>query len=362
MSSIHGPIRPGEQDRLDATIAALPPAPELALTAYSNGVALIEPELVAVVGGESAARIRVLEAQAEIAAKYGVRALSDITPAPPAPLIADRIAPDGHTILFGDGGIGKGVITSAWIAELVKLDHDVLVVDYENNPDEWSRRVNGLGGPETAERVHHVAPTAKTWHGAPGALWEHIDDIGELAETYNASVIVIDSIIIGCHGFDPSDSAAASNYSAAVARLERPVVSIGHTTKQGAGKYPFGSIVWHNAARLTWGLERVAGGVLMRCRKSNNYATPPRYLVSTTWRDDVPREVWEKPYAVALEDTVLAVLEDEPMTFADVWDRVNEAAEDDETPTTKAALTKVLQRARSRGYVVLDGAKWSLKS
>jgi putative glutamine transport system substrate-binding protein len=51
----------------------------------------------------------------------------------PAPLLIDRLEADGHTIFCGTGDVGKGVITSGWMVELVRAGHVVLIPDYEDH-------------------------------------------------------------------------------------------------------------------------------------------------------------------------------------------------------------------------------------
>ena len=45
--------------------------------------------------------------------------LASIPTDPPPPLLIDRLDPEGHTILYGTGGIGKGALACSWIARLV---------------------------------------------------------------------------------------------------------------------------------------------------------------------------------------------------------------------------------------------------
>jgi len=64
-------------------------------------------------------------------AQLGARLLSDVSIAPAPPTLLGRLDPEGATVLFGEGGIGKGIMAAWWIVGLVGLDHRVLLVDYE---------------------------------------------------------------------------------------------------------------------------------------------------------------------------------------------------------------------------------------
>ena len=67
----------------------------------------------------TAARLNAIESTDRL----GLQRLDEISDADPAPLLLDRIDPEGHTILFGPGGIGKGTLASAWMAGLVTEGH-----------------------------------------------------------------------------------------------------------------------------------------------------------------------------------------------------------------------------------------------
>ena len=71
------------------------------------------------------------EPEGEVVGRLGARLLSEITTAPASPTLLGRLDPEGPTVLFGEGGIGKGIMAAWWIVGLVGLDHRVLLVDYE---------------------------------------------------------------------------------------------------------------------------------------------------------------------------------------------------------------------------------------
>lgn len=82
----------------------------------------------------------------DILERTGVRTLDAFSTEPPPPMIIDRLDPTGHSILYGPGGAGKGTLASWWILQLAREGKRVLIVDYENHPEEWARRIHGSAG------------------------------------------------------------------------------------------------------------------------------------------------------------------------------------------------------------------------
>ena len=288
------------------------------------------------------------------AARLPVR-LDTVEPVAPEPLLAGRLAPRAHTILFGDGDIGKGTLACHWALELVRQGLTVLVVDYESHRDEWTWRLDGLGGLEGRAGVYHVAPIEAGWRGA---LWEHLEVMRAAIEATGADVVIVDSLAVACRGYDPKDDATASSYCAAANGLNVSVLSIAHVTKAGGGKWPYGSVFWHNLARVTWNMSAHQLGRLLRCRKSNAYEKPRLQMVTITWLDGRLGEVWEKPYAEALSDAVLDILSDTPKTRAEIDTALEEMRDEDDEPVKKNNVKVVLGRLRRRGDIALEGDRW----
>src|SRR4051794_28776049 len=150
--------------------------------------------------------------------RAGARPLGDIDRSAPRPLINGRISPNGHTMLFGPGDAGKGLLTAAWISQHVEDRGRVLIVDFEDHPEEWSRRIFGLGGADMFEGtpIRHVSPLR---HGRPD--WRVL---AEAAGEHGATLVVIDSVAYAVPGADPSDPQAATAYSAAIQPFGVPVL------------------------------------------------------------------------------------------------------------------------------------------
>lgn len=272
-------------------------------------------------------RTRLSARLAALRARSGVRALVDISHAPPAPLLIDRLDPEGQTWLYGTGGSGKGTIAVSWIEQLVADGHRVLILDYEDHPSEWARRYFGLAGLAGADAVHHVSPLGSSWQGRRGPIWALAGGIRELADDLRSDVVVVDSVVPACVGSDPVEPATAGEYSAAMQIIGRPSLSLAHVTKAGDLAYPFGSVFFHNLARVTWSLVRDGPGALLTSRKANNYAPLGRFVVDTVWRDGRPVEVHERGYAAVLADRIEQVLV-EPLTVTAIVARLNSDNED----------------------------------
>lgn len=172
--------------------------------------------------------------------------LEDVEAVEPEPLIFDKVHPQEHTILFGDGGTGKGVIAAWFVARMTRMGMRVLVVDYEYHMNyEWRPRVEGFGG--DMKLVAVVQPQRPIWEIA---AW-----LKGQAEPYD--YVVVDSVTYACVGEEVEKSVTATKYSMAINMLAKPVLSIAHVTKQDADpNHPFGSIFWSNGARVTIAVSR----------------------------------------------------------------------------------------------------------
>lgn len=191
--------------------------------------------------------------------------IADIVEEEMTDLLLDRLHPTDHTVLFGDGGTGKGVIAAWWAVELAKLGHTVLVIDYERHKDEWSRRVRTFAcakkGWHDVKVEPHTDPHGVTQrilvYQPDGVIWDSLADIDRAVRETGATFIVIDSVTFAVAGSGAAVEASdtATRYFAACQKLNLPVLSIAHTTKADADpKHPFGSVFWHNGARVTVGV------------------------------------------------------------------------------------------------------------
>jgi len=140
--------------------------------------------------------------------------------------------------------------------------------------------------------------------------------------------MVVDSIVPACGGTDALKPEAAGQYAAALIGIGLPTLSLAHVTKADNPVYPFGSIFWHNLARMSWSLTRDGETVQLACRKANNYDHLGRFVVTTTWFEGRLGEVDLTPYSVVLADRIAETIAPDPLTVAEIVDRLN--ADEDE--------------------------------
>ena len=303
------------------------------------------------------------EFEALVAERRRVRSnihhLSELDRSPAPPLLLDRLDPLGPTITYGPGGIGKGVLAASWAARLRQEGQKVLILDYEDHPEEWARRVYGLAG-DAAMDILHV-PALREWGGA---IWTHAESVREFVEAEGITYLIIDSAVMACAGTDPSSPDAPTMYSSGLQVIGVPSLTLAHVNRAHDARYPFGSVFWHNLARITWSLMPKGDERILVGRKHNNYAPPGAASVTSTWQDGVLREVWEKPAVWSLLDRIAEALADGPMSPRDITAVLNDGVLPDEK-TSRNSVTGVLSRdlkanGTSSRFTVLDGL-WTVR-
>ncbi len=201
------------------------------------------------------ARVGTVELEDHPDTDLDVRILTDIEPADVTDLLLERLDPVDHTILFGDGGTGKGMIAAWWASCLTRgwgldkkpahnaLRMKVLILDYENHAEtEWRKRVESFGG--NLDHVIIVRPIA--------AIWDIAGNVAELIKELKIDYVIVDSALYACTGADAYTPEAATKYSLAITQFRKPVLTLAHKTKSKDDQdKPFGSVFWHNGARLT---------------------------------------------------------------------------------------------------------------
>ena len=257
--------------------------------------------------------------------------LGSISTEPPPPMLVGRLDPEGHTILYGPGGVGKGALACWWIVELVRTGHRVLILDFEGHATEWARRIGSLD-PTAAQGVWYVAPSKP--------LRAIATDVKAECDQYQITYVVVDSAVMAC-GDDPMKPEAARAYGEGLIRLGRPALTLAHVTKLDDGRYPFGSVFWHNLARTTFSLVPDGDTTLLTHRKGNNYAKIARQAVTMTWTDGQLREVWERSYAASLGDEIADLLAGSAgMTLAAIVEHLSGAERTIAKSSVQSALTR----------------------
>jgi hypothetical protein len=278
--------------------------------------------------------------------------LSEIPAEEPRPLRLDRLDPDDHTVLFGDGGTGKGIVAAWWAARLSIEGEAVLILDYEAHARyEWRPRVAAFGG--DLDRVRILQPTEP--------IWDLADSIVDEVERVGATWLFVDSVGYACMGLEVEKSATAVRYSAAIAQIRLPTLSLAHTTKADADPaHPFGSVFWSNGARVTIGMTgRDDKPRILTNKKTNQRAAFPPVAIDWEWVETgLPHRLIERPLYDTIGDRAFVALgADGSMTVEDLTGAINA---DGGKPATQEGVKKALGRdtARFRG----DGGKpqrWS---
>lgn len=297
----------------------------------------------------------------DVGDRLGARVMASVSGDPPPPMHLDRLDAEGHTILYGTGGSGKGTLTAEWIRRLVAdAGARVLIIDYENHPHEWARRLVGLGGADLADRILHVAPFTADWTGRSGAIWRQAPDLHELARAWEATYVVIDSIVPACGATDSLKPEAAGQYAAALERIGLPALSLAHVTKAEQLAYPFGSVFWHNLARTTWSLEADGRRSILTHRKHNNFAPLAKQHVEVTWYDGLPREVTERPYQEVLAARLARLLGERALKVKQIGAELNDELDEGEKTVSDDTIRRTLNRGRNEQPPLFEKAEGDL--
>ena len=279
--------------------------------------------------------------EAELMAPYADRSipLDSISMDPAPPMLIERLDPLGHTILYGTGGVGKGSVACWWIVQLIRDGHRVLVLDYEGHPEEWSRRIGSLDpGVHISGLVRHLTPSAPIRRAAAEIAWT--------CDTHELDYIVVDSAVMAV-GADPLKPEAAAEYAAALLAIGHPALTLAHVTKTDDSRYPFGSIFWHNLARMTWSLTGDDGETLLRHRKHNNYQGLGTFSLAITWSEDGRlREVFERGYNATILRRALDALGDaDDVAGASLGDLLTAVNDGEHKTVTRDTLRRTLSKA-----------------
>lgn len=193
----------------------------------------------------------------------GTKTLADLSYGPPPdPLIGDFLTPGEPNILYGPGGVGKGMMSVWFTKKLTESDHNIMIIDFEGHEGEWGRRSHDMGfTDDQKKRVHYREPFGPSW-AAPGegrTLNKIADLIKRDCDRLNISVILIDSYTAATSNADNlGGQGPASEYFEALAKIGRTSLTIAHIAGGGAEKFPdkpFGSVFVHNFARETWAMN-----------------------------------------------------------------------------------------------------------
>jgi hypothetical protein len=263
--------------------------------------------------------------------------LADLDASPPPPLLLGRLHPLAHTILFGNGGVGKGALASSWIAKLEKVGIRTLIVDFERNDTEWAGRTKGLG-----------LSGLDTWYMDPiGTLWDVQDDIKAIVEERSIDYLVIDSMIPALGDSDYASPEGARKYAASLLYIGKPALSLAHVNRAGDHSSPFGSAFHKNLCRLMWSLEDRGENKILTQRKNNNYEPTPPQQITLMWDMGKLVHVVELGYAQVLTERIKdAITFLGPSSIADIVTQLNDNLALGEVEFKTATIKSALYRSK----------------
>lgn len=180
-------------------------------------------------------------------------------------LVPPFLAPEGVTVIYGRGGVGKGMLSIWLVMVLIRTGYKVMLVDYEGHPKEWAKRAHKMGFTDAEkEAVQYRAPFGKQWNSKTrGALHEVVDLLAREVQENAIDYLIIDSFTTSTSTGDGlGGKDAAQEFFTAVERIGVPAAVIAHVAG-ASGRFPdrpFGSVFVHNLARETWAMERTSEG------------------------------------------------------------------------------------------------------
>jgi AAA domain-containing protein len=244
-------------------------------------------------------------------------------------------------ILFGDGG---GLKSYTALATAITLQTGLVLIDgfeparslrvayldFEWNPAAHKRRMRSLCGPGQLPDILYVPCQAA------GPLSHQVERLQRQFQDHRIDFAVIDSVGLATDG-PPEEAASALSFFQALARLEVGSLLIAHTNRDADSSKPFGSVYWHNSARMTYFIKRErANGtssvdVALYCRKVNDGALRAdpiglRFDFSETSTTITRRDIASMPELEAqtrLKDRMAAVLSQGAKTAAELSEQLD---------------------------------------
>ena len=156
-------------------------------------------------------------------------------------------------ILFGHGG---GLKSSIGLAAGLSIHtgREILpglvppaarrvgLLDWEFDAWEHKKRMSHLVGDDMPDLVYARCS---------GALRDQVDRIKEIVREHRLEFLIVDSILPALGG-DPLSAETALAFFGALRQIGLGALCVAHITKDGGEEMPFGSVMFHNLARLTW--------------------------------------------------------------------------------------------------------------
>lgn len=224
-------------------------------------------------------------------------------PKPPLPLVGDGLMhPLAVTLLYGPGGIGKGMVACYLVRALRAEECNPLILDFEGVESEWEFRLNSLGVEAVPYFPVDRALTSIVVADVRAAMAED-------AITH----IIIDSASAAKGRTTDADS-GGQDVTMSLFRMLRsfgaPIFMIGHEGKKG--DTPIGSTHFLTQSRLVWRGKGIANGIELQMVKANDRQIEPSPRVFSWIGNETELDIisgWlpeEKPETVT--DAILRIV------------------------------------------------------
>jgi hypothetical protein len=292
------------------------------------------------------------------------------------------LTPEGVTVIYGPGGVGKGYLALYLSLQLIRHNQRVTVVDFENHPREWGRRAHALGYDDAElEMAQYLSPFNPMWTMPRGSLADIAETIREELDDPQARTdyVVVDSFTTAASSEEALGGVrAAQEFFIGMARLGRPALVIAHVAG-GQEKWParpFGSVFVHNLARETWAVEQLGEQsneevededrgpmtLELRQRKANSGVRAKPQFVTFTFSEGKIEVSMVRPMGRTISDMALSVLSraPKPMTVKDLARAIKA---DEDSDVSEDVLRKTLARYPGRFKKTQDAPfKWQSNS
>jgi hypothetical protein len=284
-------------------------------------------------------------------------------PTPPDQLVGEFLTPEGITVLYGRGGVGKGV-TGCWLTmQLVRAGHVVMILDYEGHEREYGSRLRGLGMTDAElASVHYRAPFGQDWTAPTGALSVVAKAVREDCDRLGVTYFVVDSYSVATSNGDTmGGEQAAREFFNACSTIGMPGLVLAHV-KGDSGRFPerpFGSVFVHNLSRETWAEERIGDdepqdaepfgpstiSLELHNHKANGRAKAPAQFLTFSFFADGSIEVSTDRVGRSVADLATNVLAGHPMKAKAIAAAIKE---DTGQAVSEDTLTRALRRHPQR--------------
>jgi len=232
---------------------------------------------------------------------------NDLPTEAPPDLLFTYLLPDKTTLMYGKGGTGKGVIAAIFAGLLTRAGRRVLILDYEDHPEEWGQRLTALTFPDSSKLsedekgdiIHCTPYDPERWAEDAGPLPVVAHTLRARCDRDGIDYVIVDSYSAAADDDEAlGGQGAAKRFALALTKLGRPALVLAHVSesKERLPDKPFGSVHVRNlVARLMYAMAQdeveaepgVVGPrsirVEMKRTKGNRYGRGPNRFIEVTF-------------------------------------------------------------------------------